>query len=114
MHGWGTNTFQELDTKKDELQSVKSELDAKTAELNECRGVEIEMRNKLEQIEKTSHDSRKRLAHWEEELGKLELKSTRYAPHPSFDIADVLQRPGRRARRSGPAYLLKRRVVGYG
>jgi hypothetical protein len=35
------------------------------------------MRNKLEQIEKTGQDSRKRLAHWEEELGKLELKNTK-------------------------------------
>jgi structural maintenance of chromosome 4 len=64
--------------KKDELQSLKSELDAKTAELNECRGVEIEIRNKLEEIEKTHQDSRKRLKHWEEELSKLEFRSTRY------------------------------------
>jgi len=74
------NILKELDTKKEELQSLKSELDSKMAELNECRGVEIEMRNKLEQIEKTCQDSRKRLKHWEEELGKLELKNTEYVP----------------------------------
>jgi structural maintenance of chromosome 4 len=84
-----TNILQELDTKKDELQSLKSELDSKTAELNECRGVEIEMRNMLEQIEKTCQDSRKRLKHWEEELGKLELKNIKYVPRWGRVSADL-------------------------
>jgi structural maintenance of chromosome 4 len=85
-----TNPSQELDTKKEELQSLKTELDAKTTELNECRGVEIEMRNNLEQIEKTSQDAQKRFAHWEEELGKLELKNTTHAPPYRWNIADPL------------------------
>ena len=84
---------------------MKSELDAKTAELNECRGVEIEMRNKLEQIEKTSHDSRKRLAHWEEELGKLELKNTKYGPHLVLNLADVFSDLGEEQEEAGlPTY----------
>jgi len=53
------------------LQALKAELDARTAELNESRGVEIEMRNKLEECQKAVDESTRRLRHFEEENGKL-------------------------------------------
>lgn len=62
-----------LDVKKDELEVVKEELDAKKKEMNETRAVEIEMRNKLEQHQKSLTENRKRYKHWEEKLGKLNL-----------------------------------------
>ncbi|KAH6847352.1 hypothetical protein B0I37DRAFT_391299 [Chaetomium sp. MPI-CAGE-AT-0009] len=39
-------------TRKQELAEMKAELDGKTAELNETRALEIEMRNKLEESQK--------------------------------------------------------------
>jgi structural maintenance of chromosome 4 len=41
-----------LETKKDELDAIKQDLDVRTAELNEIRAVEIEMKNKLEENHK--------------------------------------------------------------
>lgn len=60
-----------LETKKEELQALKSELDAQTAELNSTRGIEIEMRNKLEENQKILNENQKRLRYWDEKLSKL-------------------------------------------
>ena len=69
---------------------MKAELDAKTAELNEIRGLEIEMRNKLEENQKILVDNQKRHKYWNEKLSKLSIQSVRYVPwalHPV--VADV-------------------------
>ncbi|TQS33072.1 hypothetical protein Golomagni_06596, partial [Golovinomyces magnicellulatus] len=60
---------------KYELQELKSELDVKTMELNETRAIEIEMRNKLEESEKTLADNQKRLRYWDEKMSKITLQS---------------------------------------
>lgn len=64
-----------LAAQKYELQELKSELDVKTMELNETRAIEIEMRNKLEENQKTLVDNQKRLRYWDEKLSKLSLQS---------------------------------------
>jgi structural maintenance of chromosome 4 len=66
-----------LDTQKEELQELKTELDRMTAELNETRGVEIDMRNKLEENQKAVNDAQKRLNHWQEKLSKLSVQNIR-------------------------------------
>ena len=69
--------LQGLETKQEELATLKRELDDKTAELNETRGTEIEMRNKLEENQKILAENQKRLRYWNEKLGKLKLQSVR-------------------------------------
>lgn len=64
--------------KKEELAALKRELDAKTAELNETRGIEIEMRNRLEENQKVLVENQKRLKYWNEKLGKLTMQNVRY------------------------------------
>ena len=64
-----------LETKREELQVLKAELDAKTVELNESRGVEIEMRNKLEENQKALNDAQKRVRHWTDKLGKISFQN---------------------------------------
>ncbi|KAI9757041.1 MAG: hypothetical protein M4579_003610 [Chaenotheca gracillima] len=64
-----------LEIKKDELANLKKELDEKAAELNEIRGVEIEMRNKLEENQKTLAENHKRSRYWHEKLSKLTIQS---------------------------------------
>ncbi|KAL9079098.1 MAG: hypothetical protein Q9157_001982 [Trypethelium eluteriae] len=64
-----------LDTKKEELQVLKANLDSKTSELNESRGAEIEMRNKLEESQKILKDHQRKVAHWEDKLSKLSLQN---------------------------------------
>ena len=64
-----------LNTKQEELAALKRELDDKTAELNETRAVEIEMRNKLEENQKVQSENQKRLKYWNEKLGKLSIQS---------------------------------------
>ena len=64
-----------LNAKQEELAALKRELDDKTAELNETRAVEIEMRNKLEENQKIQAENQKRLKYWNEKLGKLSIQS---------------------------------------
>lgn len=71
-----TNSFcQALETKKGELKALKNELDEKTAELNETRAVEIEMRNKLDENQKVLAENQKRSRYWEDKLSKLKLQN---------------------------------------
>jgi structural maintenance of chromosome 4 len=64
-----------LENKKEELQALKSEVDQKKAELNETRVVEIEMRNKLEEHEKSLNESLKKLRFWQDKLSKLTVQN---------------------------------------
>ena len=64
-----------LNAKQEELTALKRDLDDKTAELNETRAVEIEMRNKLEENQKVQSENQKRLKYWNEKLGKLSIQS---------------------------------------
>jgi len=65
---------QELGLKRDELNSLKKELDDKLAELAATRGVELEMRNKLEENQKVLVENEKRQQYWQEKLSKLVLQ----------------------------------------
>ena len=65
---------QALAIKEEEMVAIKAELAEKTAELNETRAVEIEMRNKLEENQKVQAENQKRLKYWGEKLGKLTLQ----------------------------------------
>jgi structural maintenance of chromosome 4 len=69
------NAQDALETKKEELQAVKYELDAKTTEINESRGVEIDIRNRLEEATKMLNEMQRCLAQWEEKLSKTSLQS---------------------------------------
>ena len=60
-----------LETRKEELQVVKRELDEKMTELNETRATEIEMRNKLEECQKGLNEFQKKQAYFVDKLGKL-------------------------------------------
>ncbi|KAL8965352.1 MAG: hypothetical protein Q9183_003896 [Haloplaca sp. 2 TL-2023] len=55
---------------------MTNELDRRTAELNETRAVEIEIRNKLEDNQKVLAENQKRLRYWSDKLGKLALQTT--------------------------------------
>lgn len=68
---------QALSSKQDKLAALKRELDEKTAELNETRAVEIDMRNKLEENQKVQSENQKRLKYWNEKLSKLSIQSVR-------------------------------------
>ena len=57
---------------------MKKDLDDQTAELNEIRGVEIEMRNKLEENQKILAENQKRLKYWDEKLSKLSVQNVTY------------------------------------
>lgn len=63
-----------LATRKAQLQELKEDLDVKTSELNETRAIEIEMRNKLEENQKTLVENQKRLRYWDDKLSKLVLQ----------------------------------------
>lgn len=63
-----------LSTRKSKVQELKEELDVKTSELNETRAIEIEMRNKLEENQKTLVENQKRHRYWDDKLSKLVLQ----------------------------------------
>ncbi|KAJ4290906.1 Structural maintenance of chromosomes protein 4 [Kalmusia sp. IMI 367209] len=64
-----------LEARKEELQALKTELDEKTAQLNETRAIEIEMRNKLEEGQKTLNDFKKKQAYFEDKRLKLSYQN---------------------------------------
>lgn len=66
-----------LSAKQEEQAALKRELEEKTAELNETRAVEIEMRNKLEENQKIQSENQKRLKYWYDKLSKLSIQSIR-------------------------------------
>lgn len=68
-----------METKKEELKALKKDLDERTTELNETRGVEIEMRNKLEEHQKALAELQRKGRHWEDKLSKLSMQNIRYA-----------------------------------
>ncbi|TWU78305.1 hypothetical protein ED733_008410 [Metarhizium rileyi] len=65
----------DLTSRREELRNFKKELDAKTTELNKSRAVEIEMRNKLEENQKTLTENVKRHRYWNDKLSKLVLQN---------------------------------------
>ena len=75
---YATNKIQALATKKDELAELKHELDQKTADLNEIRAIEIEMKNKLDENHKVLSENQKRFRYWSDKLSKLSIQSVRY------------------------------------
>ncbi|KFG87328.1 condensin subunit Cut3 [Metarhizium anisopliae] len=84
----------DLASKREELRAFKKELDAKTAELNTSRAVEIEMRNKLEENQKTLAENEKRHRYWEDKLSKLVLQNVDDlvgAPSPTEQAAKAEQ-----------------------
>jgi hypothetical protein len=89
---------------------VKTELDEKMAELNETRAVEIEMRNKLEEGQKSLNEFQKKQAFFHDKLGKLTYQNVTYGyPFQSCPIQQTnsnkrLRRETRRRRR--PTLLL--------
>lgn len=68
---------QALETKKDEMLALKADLEQRTAELNEARGAEIEMRNNLEENQKILTENVKRLKYWQEKLSKVTIQNIR-------------------------------------
>lgn len=79
-----TSILQALESKKEALAALKAELDEKTAELNGIRGVEIEMRNKLEENQKVLAENQKRSQYWHEKLSKLSINNIRFVVKAVF------------------------------
>lgn len=64
-----------LEEKAEELAELKKQLDDQVADLNNTRGAEVDMRNKLEDSQKHLAENQKRLRYWQEKLGKLTLQN---------------------------------------
>jgi structural maintenance of chromosome 4 len=66
-----TGNNQYLEAKKEELAVLKEDLDTKLADLNKTRAAEIEMKNKLEEHQKSLRENKRREEHWAEQLAAL-------------------------------------------
>ncbi|CAK4021996.1 related to SMC4-Stable Maintenance of Chromosomes [Lecanosticta acicola] len=64
-----------LEEKAEKLAELKKQLDDQVAELNNSRGAEVDMRQKLEDNQKHLAENEKRLRYWQEKLGKLTLQN---------------------------------------
>lgn len=56
------------------MRILMTEVERKTAALNETRGTEIEIRNKLEENQKALSENVKRLNYWQDQLSKLKVQ----------------------------------------
>uniref|UniRef100_A0A060T4P0 Structural maintenance of chromosomes protein n=1 Tax=Blastobotrys adeninivorans TaxID=409370 RepID=A0A060T4P0_BLAAD len=63
----------EVEDRQENLESLKSELDEKKREINKVRSVEIEIKNKIEQHEKTLNEDTNARARYRDQLQALEL-----------------------------------------
>ncbi|RMD40123.1 hypothetical protein DV735_g4999, partial [Chaetothyriales sp. CBS 134920] len=105
---------EEQEAKKEELKEMKKEVDVRTAELNETRKAEIEMKNKLEENTKILVDNQKKARYWQEKLSKLELHdivdleepiaSTTRTPTRVDDETADSQSEARQSRKQLPVY----------
>lgn len=66
-----------LEAKKDDMEILKAELDRRTGEVRETKGVEIEIRNQLEENQKALSENIKRLKYWQEKISKLVIQNVR-------------------------------------
>ena len=78
--------------------ALKSRLEEQVAELNDTRGAEIEMRNNLEEQQKSLQENIKRLKYWQDKLGRLAIQNVRsvvnrtnhHTPYLSFQSFEVV------------------------
>ncbi|KAK0555450.1 Structural maintenance of chromosomes protein 4 [Tilletia horrida] len=68
-----TKAQDELETKQDERDEIKSQLDESAETINAFRSFEMEMKQKIDDHERSFADNEKKLKHWEEKLKRLEL-----------------------------------------
>ncbi|CAG8551171.1 4572_t:CDS:10, partial [Dentiscutata erythropus] len=73
-----------LDDRKEELYEIKTELDEKTEIINQIRAVEVEIRNKLEDCERTLAENKQKENYWLGLLGKLTFHEIGDEPRPEF------------------------------
>jgi len=66
---------QELESKKESITELKSRLEILIATLNDARGVELELKNQLDENQKILSENQKRHKYWQEKLGKLALQN---------------------------------------
>lgn len=57
------------------MNELKSTLEDLIATLNDARGVELELKNQLDENQKILSENQKRHKYWKEKLGKLALQN---------------------------------------
>ncbi|KAI9257368.1 hypothetical protein BDA99DRAFT_441174 [Phascolomyces articulosus] len=64
-----------MEEKQKEIDDFKNSLDQKNKEINELRKSEIEIKNKLENYQRSLADNQRKVVHWNEQRAKLSLHS---------------------------------------
>lgn len=57
------------------MERIKKDLDEKTAEINSLRKSEVEIKNKLEDYQRSETDNKRRVANLTEQISKLSLNN---------------------------------------
>ncbi|KZT62671.1 hypothetical protein CALCODRAFT_140382 [Calocera cornea HHB12733] len=63
-----------LETAKDQLEDMKTDLDEKTAFIKQFRALEMELKQKLDEAGKSMEDSKRKLEHWRAKHDELRLE----------------------------------------
>ena len=66
-----------MEEKQKEIDGFKTDLDEKTKQINELRKSEIEIKNKLENYQRSLADNQRKVVHWNEQRAKLSLHNFR-------------------------------------
>ncbi|KAG0242339.1 hypothetical protein BGX31_000372 [Mortierella sp. GBA43] len=67
-----------MEDKKEEMEEMKKELDARVKVINKIRTAEVEMRNQLEDLQRSLAEHRRRIKHWKDLLSELTLQEVDY------------------------------------
>nr|WJN25104.1 condensin complex subunit [Tranzscheliella williamsii] len=62
-----------METKAEERDEIKAQLDERSETANSFRALEMEIKQKLEDNERSHHDNEKRLKHWQDKISSLVL-----------------------------------------
>ncbi|EPQ25894.1 uncharacterized protein PFL1_06567 [Pseudozyma flocculosa PF-1] len=62
-----------METKQEERDDIKAQLDERSESVNAFRALEMEIKQKLEDNERSLHDNEKRLKHWQDKHAQLTL-----------------------------------------
>ncbi|KAK3807102.1 MAG: putative nuclear condensin complex subunit Smc4 [Linnemannia elongata] len=67
-----------MEEKKEEMEELKLELDAKLKVINRIRTAEVEMRNQLDDLKQSLAEHERRLKHWRDLLKELTIQEVDY------------------------------------
>lgn len=67
-----------MQEKKAEADKLKKDLDEKTSKINALRKSQVEIKNKMEDYQRSLLDNQRKASHWQDQRSRLSLHNYKY------------------------------------